>query len=60
MPRQNPAADGHEKLYSTLNHELLHVKHPDMSERNIRKMEKKTSSRLSKRRKAQLLSLMNK
>lgn len=53
--RINPAADGHEKIYSTIAHELLHFKHPNMREMNIRKLEKKTTRRMSSKRKEQLL-----
>ena len=54
--RQNPATDGHEKLYSTIQHEKLHFAHPEMSERNIRKLEKKTTRHMSTKRKKALLA----
>lgn len=54
--RVNPAKDGHEDLASTVQHELLHFKHPKAHEKTIRKMEKSTMKRMSPRRKKQLLA----
>lgn len=52
--RLNPAKDGHEKLYSTVKHEMLHHQHPDKSETEVRKMEKSTTARMSTKQKAAL------
>lgn len=57
--RINPAKDGHEKIYSTVAHELLHFKHPTMTEGNIRKLEKKTTRHMSSKKKANLLSKLH-
>lgn len=56
--RINPTKEGHENLASTLQHELLHFKHPKMTERNIRKKEKSTMKTMSPQRKQQLLALL--
>lgn len=58
LKRITPAPDGHEKLHSTVQHELLHFKHPRAHERTIRKMEKKSVARMSTKRKAQLLAYL--
>lgn len=54
--RLNPAKDGHEKLYSTVKHEMLHHQHPDKSETAIRKMEKDSTARMSTKQKQALLN----
>lgn len=54
--RVNPTPDGHENLASTVQHELLHFRHPKAHEKTIRKMEKSTVRRMSPRRKRQLLA----
>lgn len=60
LQRITPAKDGHEKMYATVHHELLHFKHPNMTERNIRKMEKKDTSRMSPKQKRKLLAKIQK
>lgn len=52
--RLNPAKDGHEKLYATVKHEMLHHEHPEKSETTIRKMEKSSIARMSTKQKAAL------
>lgn len=54
----NPTGDPHKDLASTVNHELLHVKHPKAYERTIRKMEKKAAHHMSAKRKQTLLDLL--
>jgi hypothetical protein len=54
----NPTGDPHKDLASTVNHELLHVKHPKAYERTIRKMEKKSAHHMSAKRKQTLLDLL--
>lgn len=56
--RINPTPDGHEDLASTVQHELLHFKHPEAHENTIRKMEKSTMKRMSPKRKKQLLETL--
>lgn len=56
--RINPTKDGHENLASTVQHELLHFKHPKAHEKTIRKMEKQTIARMPAKRKRQLLDLI--
>ena len=52
--RINPTKNGDENMTSTLKHELLHFKHPGMSERNIRKLEKKDWKTMSSKEKKKL------
>lgn len=52
--RINPLANGKEDTASTVQHELLHFKHKDMSEKNVRKLEKKTVAKMSAKQKARL------
>lgn len=54
--RINPNKDGTENLASTVQHELLHFKHPKAHERTIRKKEKASMKRMSSRRKKELLA----
>lgn len=56
--RINPTKDGHENLTSTVQHELLHFKHPNMTEKDIRKKEKSTMETMTPKRKKQLLGLL--
>lgn len=56
--RINPTKDGHESLTSTVQHELLHFKHPKATEKEVRKMEKSTMKTMGPKRKKQLLGLL--
>lgn len=53
--RINPTPEGNENLASTVQHELLHFKHPDMKEMNVRKLEKKTVKKMTRTQKERLL-----
>jgi len=52
----NQTGDPHKDLASTVKHELLHVKHPNMKEMNIRKLEKTFASKMTNDQKKKLLS----
>lgn len=52
--RINPLPDGNEDLASTVQHELLHFKHKDMKEQNVRKLEKKIVAKMGAGQKAKL------
>ena len=56
--RINPTKNGNENLVSTIQHELLHVKHPKAHEKTIRKMEKSSVRKMSPKRKKQLLGYL--
>lgn len=56
LKRINPLPNGNEDLASTVQHELLHFKHPKARERTIRKMEKASVKKMSPGRKKQLLA----
>lgn len=57
----NPTGGGPKKdLASTIHHELLHVKHPDATEKSVRKMEKRDASKMTPQRQKQLLALIKK
>lgn len=51
----NPTGNPYGDLASTVHHELLHVKHPSMSETKIRKKEKRDMKRMGKAQKVRLL-----
>lgn len=51
----NPTGNPHKDLASTVYHELDHLRHPKMYERNIRKREKKFASKMSKKQQKRLL-----
>jgi len=57
LKRINPAKDGHEILHRTIYHELLHAKHPEATEKQVLKMEKRP---LSTKKKQALLAKIQK
>lgn len=50
--RTNPNKDGSENLLDTIIHEDLHRKHPNMREKNVKKLAKAMKSKMSKKQKA--------
>lgn len=54
----NPTGDPYKDLASTVNHELLHIKHPKATETAIRKIEKKQAATMTPKRKKQLLATL--
>lgn len=56
LKRVNANPDGTESLIDTVVHEEMHVKHPKMHERTVRKKAKMVVKKLSKERRKKLLS----
>lgn len=52
----NPTGNPHKDLASTVYHEKLHIAHPRMYERNIRKKEKNGFKKMSKKEQKRLLA----